>query len=100
MREDPTYRNVILNDIEVWGVDAVDGSMVTVAGQIRCKDSGRWGVQREMNRRILDRFRELGIAIANPRASLLLTADEAPAELPDPAGPPARSVSTKTPPPR
>ncbi|WP_233238731.1 mechanosensitive ion channel family protein [Bordetella sp. LUAb4] len=100
MREDPTYRSVILNDIEVWGVDAVDGSMVTVAGQIRCKDSGRWGVQREMNRRILDRFRELGIAIANPRASLLLTADEAPAELPDPAGPPARSESAKTPTPR
>jgi len=100
MREDPTYRGVILNDIEVWGVDAVDGSMVTVAGQIRCKDSGRWGVQREMNRRILDRFRELGIAIANPRASLLLTADEAPAELPDPADPPARSASAKTTPPR
>lgn len=100
MREDPTYRNVILNDIEVWGVDAVDGSMVTVAGQIRCKDSGRWGVQREMNRRILDRFRELGIAIANPRASLLLTADEAPAELPDPAGPPARPEAAKPPAPR
>ncbi|OZI38272.1 hypothetical protein CAL29_08100 [Bordetella genomosp. 10] len=98
MREDPTYRNVILNDIEVWGVDAVDGSMVTVAGQIRCKDSGRWGVQREMNRRILDRFRELGIAIANPRASLLLTADEAPAEMPAPAGPPA--APGKNPPPR
>ncbi|OWT68266.1 mechanosensitive ion channel protein MscS [Achromobacter sp. HZ28] len=100
MREDPTYRNVILNDIEVWGVDAVDGSMVTVAGQIRCKDSGRWGVQREMNRRILDRFRELGIAIANPRASLLLTADEAPAEMPDPAGPPARPEAAKPPAPR
>ncbi|ALM81685.1 hypothetical protein ASB57_00740 [Bordetella sp. N] len=97
MREDPTYRGVILNDIEVWGVDAVDGSMVTVAGQIRCKDSGRWGVQREMNRRILDRFRELGIAIANPRASLLLTADEAPAEMPDPAGPPPRAQSGKPP---
>ncbi|RXN88238.1 mechanosensitive ion channel protein MscS [Achromobacter aloeverae] len=97
MREDPIYRNVILNDIEVWGVDAVDGSMVTVAGQIRCKDSGRWGVQREMNRRILDRFRELGIAIANPRASLLLTADEAPAETPGPAGSPPRAESGKAP---
>jgi len=29
-------------------------------------------VQREFNRRIFERFRELGIEMANPRASLLL----------------------------
>ncbi len=96
MREDPAYRNVILNDIEVWGVDAVDGSMVTLAGQIRCKDSGRWGVQREMNRRILNRFRDLGIAIANPRASLLLKADETPADMPEPDGPAPRGQGRET----
>jgi small-conductance mechanosensitive channel len=49
--------------------------MVTLAGQMRCSDKGRWGVQREINRRILERFRELGIEIANPRASLLMSAD-------------------------
>jgi small-conductance mechanosensitive channel len=72
LRHDPAFKDLILNDIEVWGVDSVDGSMVTLAGQIRCIDKGRWGVQREINRRILERFRELGIEIANPRASLLL----------------------------
>jgi small-conductance mechanosensitive channel len=75
LREDPAFRDVILNDIEVWGVDSVDGSMVTLAGQMRCSDKGRWGVQREINRRILERFRELGIEIANPRASLLMSSD-------------------------
>jgi small-conductance mechanosensitive channel len=75
LREDPAFKDQILNDIEVWGVDSVDGSMVTLAGQMRCSDKGRWGVQREINRRILERFRELGIEIANPRASLLLAAD-------------------------
>jgi len=49
--------------------------MVTLAGQMRCIDKGRWGVQRELNRRILERFRERGIEIANPRASLLLPSD-------------------------
>jgi len=32
-------------------------------------------VQRELNRRILERFRERGIEIANPRASLLLPSE-------------------------
>lgn len=72
LRSDPAFQKLIINDIEVWGVDSVDGSMVTLAGQIRCIDKGRWGVQREMNRRILKRFRELGIEIADPRSRLLV----------------------------
>jgi small-conductance mechanosensitive channel len=75
MRADEAFRDLILADLEIWGVDAVDGSMVTIAGQMRCLDKGRWGVQRELNRRILERFRERGIEIANPRASLLLPSE-------------------------
>ncbi|TKA93662.1 mechanosensitive ion channel family protein [Halopseudomonas bauzanensis] len=67
LRNDPVFSPRILADMEVWGVDAVDGSMVTLAGQMRCTDKGRWGVQREINRRILERFRQLGIDIADPR---------------------------------
>ncbi|TWI57570.1 small-conductance mechanosensitive channel [Pseudomonas duriflava] len=83
MREDPAFKDLIINDLEVWGVDAVDGSMVTVLGQMRCIDKGRWGVQREINRRILKRFRELGITIADPRTYLVMpnktaAADRAP----------------------
>jgi small-conductance mechanosensitive channel len=106
LRADPAFKELILNDLEVWGVDSVDGAMVTLAGQMRCVDKGRWGVQREINRRILARFRELGIEIANPRASLLLPADPSPlaaqgvsslaaADTEAPAAPPARG----TPPP-
>jgi small-conductance mechanosensitive channel len=75
MRTDEAFKDLILADLEIWGVDAVDGSMVTIAGQMRCLDKGRWGVQRELNRRILERFRERGIEIANPRASLLLPSE-------------------------
>ncbi len=75
MRADDAFKDLILADLEIWGVDAVDGSMVTIAGQMRCLDKGRWGVQRELNRRILERFRERGIEIANPRASLLLPSE-------------------------
>ncbi|NRH41674.1 mechanosensitive ion channel domain-containing protein [Pseudomonas sp. MS15a(2019)] len=75
MRADEAFKDLILADLEIWGVDAVDGAMVTIAGQMRCLDKGRWGVQRELNRRILERFRERGIEIANPRASLLLPSE-------------------------
>ena len=75
LRRDPAFAPRILADMEIWGVDSVDGSMVTLAGQMRCVDKGRWGVQREINRRILERFRELGITIADPRERPLISAD-------------------------
>ena len=77
LRADPAFAPQILADMEIWGVDAVDGGMFAIAGQISCTDKGRWGVQRELNRRILERFREAGIVLSNPRTSVLL--DEKPA---------------------
>jgi small-conductance mechanosensitive channel len=72
LREDDAFKDGILSDFSLWGVDAVDGSTVTLAGQIQCRDSARWGVQREFNRRILDRFTERGIEIANPQRNFVI----------------------------
>jgi small-conductance mechanosensitive channel len=72
LREDDAFKDGILSDFSLWGVDAVDGSSVTLAGQIQCRDSARWGVQREFNRRVLDRFTECGIEIANPQRSFVI----------------------------
>ena len=86
LRADPAFADKMLGDLEIWGVDAVDGSTVTVAGQIRCTDKGRWPVQRELNRRILERFSQLGIQIADPRTSVLLPrAPQPPAAAQEPA---------------
>ncbi len=71
LRTDEKLKDGILSDFAFWGVDAVDGSAVTLAGQIQCRDSARWGVQREFNRRILDQFSARGIEIANPQRQLL-----------------------------
>lgn len=73
MRRDPAFSAQILGDIDIWGVDQVDGAMVTIAGQIRTTDKGKAGVQREYNRRLLEAFRTHGIALANPRETLLAT---------------------------
>jgi small-conductance mechanosensitive channel len=66
MRKDPDFSAKMLSDLQVWGVDKVDGGGVTIAGQVVCTDSGRWSVQREFNRRMKKRFEELGIEIYNP----------------------------------
>jgi small-conductance mechanosensitive channel len=71
LREDEKFKEGILSDFSFWGVDALDGSAITLAGQMQCRDSARWGVQREFNRRILDQFHERGIEIANPQRQLL-----------------------------
>ncbi|EJO57254.1 transporter, small conductance mechanosensitive ion channel MscS family protein [Burkholderia multivorans CF2] len=71
LRDDPQYRDGILSDFSYWGVDQVDGAAIALAGQMQCRDSARWGVQREFNRRIAQLFRERGIRIADPQRSLV-----------------------------
>ncbi|PAM96876.1 hypothetical protein CJI59_38280, partial [Streptomyces sp. Alain-F2R5] len=48
------------------------GSVVTIVGQIRCTDSGRWAVQREFNRRMKRRFQDEGIQIASMGQTILM----------------------------
>ncbi len=66
MRAEPEYSARMLSDLQLWGVDKVDGASATIAGQVVCTDSGRWNVQREFNRRMKKRFDELGIQLYNP----------------------------------
>ena len=72
MRKEAEYRMSIRGDLELWGIDKVDGSMATIVGQIRCTDSGRWPVQREFNRRMKRRFQECGIEIASAGQTILM----------------------------
>ncbi|RKP47635.1 mechanosensitive ion channel domain-containing protein [Trinickia fusca] len=72
LREDPQFKDGIVSDFSFWGVDQVDGAMVALVGQIQCRDSSRWPVQREFNRRILETFRARGIEIANPLRSVMV----------------------------
>jgi moderate conductance mechanosensitive channel len=66
MRDDPALSALMLSDLQLWGVDKVDGGGVTVLGQVVCTDTGRWTVQREFNRRMKARFQEVGIHMFNP----------------------------------
>jgi small-conductance mechanosensitive channel len=72
MRQDPDFGSVMRSDLQLWGVDKVDASVMTIVGQIVCTDAGRWGVQREFNRRLKKRFEELDIRIANPTQTIVI----------------------------
>jgi len=65
MREDPIFAPRMLGDLQVWGVDKLDGAAVTLTGQVVCTDTGRWSVQREFNRRMKRRFQAVGIRLFN-----------------------------------
>ncbi len=91
LRADPQFSHLILQDVDIWGVDQVDGATITVLGQIRTLDKGRWPVQRGFNLRLLRRFRELGIQFANPQYREVVTQPSASAVSDAPAGPDERT---------
>ncbi len=66
MRGESRFAEMMRSDFQLWGVDKVDAGIVTIVGQIVCTDAGRWAVQREFNRRMSIRFKELGLRIATP----------------------------------
>lgn len=72
MRREPEFRAAIRGDLELWGIDKVDGAMVSIVGQIRCTEAGRWPVQREFNRRMKLRFQQHGIEVASPVQTILM----------------------------
>jgi moderate conductance mechanosensitive channel len=90
MRKDPEFKRMIRGDLDLWGVDKVDASMATIAGQIECTDTGRWPVQREFYRRMKKRFQELGIEIARPSQTTVVL-QNVPLQKPDVAAMAART---------
>jgi small-conductance mechanosensitive channel len=72
MRREPEFRSLIRGDLDLWGIDKVDGAMVSIVGQIRCTEAGRWPVQREFNRRMKLRFQQNGIEVASPVQTILM----------------------------
>jgi moderate conductance mechanosensitive channel len=64
MRGEEAFAALMLGDPQLW-IDAVKAWGVVISGQIACTDSGRWAVQHEFNRRMHERFQELGIALSD-----------------------------------
>lgn len=69
MREEE-YRSVILEPLEVLGVDKLADSAVIIQARFKTLPIKQWFVGREMNRRIKKKFDEAGIEIPFPHTSI------------------------------
>lgn len=70
MRQEPQYAALIVEPLEVLGVDRFTDSAVMIRARIKTQPIRQWVVGREMNRRIKKRFQALGIEIPFPHRSL------------------------------
>jgi small conductance mechanosensitive channel len=70
MREDEKYGDLMLEDVDVFGVDKFADSAIVIKGRLRTKPIRQWEVGREFLRRVKIAFDEHGIEIPFPHLSL------------------------------
>jgi small conductance mechanosensitive channel len=61
MREEPAWRLILTDDLEVMGVDKFIDTAWVLRVRIKTLPTKRWAVQRELNRRIKYLFDRMGI---------------------------------------
>jgi len=89
MRQDPNYSWLILDDPQMLGVDAFGDSAVVIKFFIKTRPLQQWTVKRELNRRIKNRFDELGIEIPFPHRTVFHRFEEGEQGSTGLAGPPS-----------
>ncbi len=67
LRREWPYRRLILEPLEIAGVDAFRDSGVLIKSRTKVRAGEQWKVGREFNRRIKRRFDELGIELPVPQ---------------------------------
>lgn len=70
MRADKKLGGDILDELEMLGLDKFDDSAIVIRGRIKVRPGAQWRVGREYNRRVKNRFDELGIEIPFPQRTL------------------------------
>jgi small conductance mechanosensitive channel len=70
LREDEEVGSLLLDDIEIFGVDAFGDSAVVIKGRLKTLPIKQWTVGRAFNRLVKIRFDEAGIEIPFPHRTL------------------------------
>jgi len=76
LRSDPEYSALILEPIEILGLDRFADSAVIVRARTKTVPVEQWKVGREFNRRLKKKFDELGIEIPFPHMTLYMGQDK------------------------
>lgn len=74
--QDETYRDLIVEPLEVLGVDSFGDNAVIIKARITTKPIKQWQVGREFSRRMKKRFDELGIEIPFPHRTIYFGEDK------------------------
>jgi small conductance mechanosensitive channel len=72
MAEDEEFSALILEPLEVMGVQALADSAVLIRIRFKTDPDARWRIQREMRRRVKNRFDAEGIEIPFPHVTLYM----------------------------
>ncbi|MBL6946366.1 MAG: mechanosensitive ion channel [Rhodospirillales bacterium] len=91
MCDDPEWGPFILEPLEVLGVDALADSAVIIKVRFKTVAMKQWAVRRQFNRRMKNRFDELGIEIPFPHRTMYFGVDK------DGGAPPVNVRSEKKP---
>jgi small conductance mechanosensitive channel len=72
LRGDPTFREKILEPMEIFGVDRFAESSVVIKARMKTRPIEQWNVEREYRRRLKKAFDAEGIEIPFPHQSLYM----------------------------
>lgn len=70
LQKDPAFARLILEPIEILGVDSINENAVVIVARFKTRPIQQWNVGREFNRRLKKRFMELGIEIPYPQRTI------------------------------
>ena len=70
LAQDPDFSPILLEPLEVLGVDSLDDSKVTIKIRVKTLPQKQWKVERELLRRIKNTFDSRGIEIPFPHVSV------------------------------
>jgi small-conductance mechanosensitive channel len=85
IRQDPAFKQVVISDPDILGVDKINGREVIYPVNLRVRANQRDGVLRELRRRILIAFNKQGITLGSASSTIIM-------QRPDPTAPPAATT--------
>ena len=81
LRADPSFGPLMIDDIEVWGVDNFADSAVVIKGRLKTRPLKQWDVGREYRRRLKKSFDAAGITIPFPHRTLYFGGQDQPFDI-------------------
>lgn len=81
LRADPAFGPLMIDNIEVWGVDSFADSAVIIKGRLKTRPIKQWDVGREYRRRLKKSFDAAGITIPFPHRTLYFGSQDQPFDI-------------------